>query len=252
MRVPGAAANARTMTTLETDSPTTPATQHEALQRRRGRAVGGLYLAGNAFGVASAAALGVLTGAESIGAASVNHPWAAPAAALAIMLMGVALAFMPVVAYPVMAAISPLAARSYVLLRSVIELGTYALAAASVAMVAPLTGVVDDAVLTALAQHGPLTALIAVGFIGSALVFYSTLWRGRAAPRWILGWGLLATVLYLVGEGLVLFGVAEPSAPSVVGLLAALALQEMVLAAWLLWKGFSLPIADPGEGDRRP
>ncbi len=242
MRVPGRRDDARRVTDLATDSPAAgPPSLDVPLLRRRGRAVGGLYLVGNVFGVASVACAGVVTGRDSIGAASLAHPWAAPAAALSILLMGVALALIPVVAYPVVAAVSPLAARAYVLLRSVVELSCYVAAASALAMVAPLAGAADDAVLTALADHAPLTALIAVGFVGSALVFYVTMWRGRLAPRWVLGWGLLATAPYLAGEGMVLFGAADASAPVVVALLGPLALQEMALAVWLLWKGFGRP-----------
>ena len=225
------------------------------LTRRRlvriGRTVGALYLAGNICGVASMLFMAPIDSAPSISAGLETHTTAAPAAAVSILLMGVALAFIPIVAFPVLAERSMLAARAFVLTRSVVELGTYVASATAVAMLAPLASDADDGVLEALASHAPLTALIAVGFLGSAVILYWFLFRSRMVPRWITVWGLVAVVPYLGGQAMVLFGVADADTPVVLALLGLLAVQEMVLAVWLLWRGFVRP-GTPQSFDASP
>jgi hypothetical protein len=75
-------------------------------------------------------------------------------------------------------------------------------------------------------------------FVIGAAMFYTLLWRARLVPRWLSGWGLVALVPYLVAVPLTIFGALESQSSVVVGLNIPLALQEMVLAVWLIVKGF--------------
>ena len=76
--------------------------------------------------------------------------------------------------------------------------------------------------------------------LGAALLNY-LLYRSRLVPRWIAGWALVAVVPYLAGACLVMFGVLTVSSAIYPLLLAPLALNEIVLAVWLLTKGFRAP-----------
>ena len=88
-------------------------------------------------------------------------------------------------------------------------------------------------------NHDLLSGVVAVGFLGGATAFYIALWRGRLVPRWISGWGLVAVAPYLIGSVLTLFGVVDSMASLNVALLAPLGVQEMVLAVWLIVRGFA-------------
>lgn len=86
------------------------------------------------------------------------------------------------------------------------------------------------------------TFLISVGFVFpvGALILYSMLFRNQLVPRFISGWGFLAAALLLGGSVLNPFGVFERVSPTTleVILAAPIAVQEMVLAVWLIAKGF--------------
>jgi hypothetical protein len=77
-----------------------------------------------------------------------------------------------------------------------------------------------------------------VGLGVSAVILYSLLYRAALVPAWLSLWGLAGGVLILLRGVLEAYGV-EFSA-IVQGLLAApIALNEMVLAVWLIVKGFN-------------
>jgi hypothetical protein len=78
-------------------------------------------------------------------------------------------------------------------------------------------------------------------FCLGALLLNYLLYRSRLVPRWIAGWALIAVVPYLADACLVMFGVLNPSSAVHTILLSPLALNEMVLAGWLLTKGFRAP-----------
>jgi len=77
-------------------------------------------------------------------------------------------------------------------------------------------------------------------FCLGALMYYYVLYQSRLIPRWLSGWGLVAIALLFSMVLLIAFG-ERPSGPSGMQLLLALpiALQEMVLAVWLILKGFN-------------
>ena len=78
-----------------------------------------------------------------------------------------------------------------------------------------------------------------LAFCTGATLYYLVFYRSQLIPRWLSVWGLAGTVLGLVAGLLVLFqSIAPLSAPQVV-LNLPIAVQEMVLAVWLIVKGFS-------------
>jgi len=72
----------------------------------------------------------------------------------------------------------------------------------------------------------------------SALILNYILYRSKLVPRWLSGWGLIGATLYLGSGFLPLFG---HDTRSTIFLLmeAPTFLQEMVLAVWLIVKGFN-------------
>ena len=72
--------------------------------------------------------------------------------------------------------------------------------------------------------------------IGAVLAYY-VLHRTRLIPRWLSGWGLIGAALFLASSVLPLFGYGSRSTVYLL-LNAPGGLNEMVLAVWLIVKGF--------------
>jgi len=75
--------------------------------------------------------------------------------------------------------------------------------------------------------------------IGGGL-YYVVFYRSRLIPRWLSAWGLIALMLLFSAVLITLFD-GEPYSVSgnLVFLALPIALQEMVLAVWLIVKGFN-------------
>jgi Domain of unknown function (DUF4386) len=84
-----------------------------------------------------------------------------------------------------------------------------------------------------------------MAFSVGALMYYSLLYRSQLVPRWLSGWGILAIVLTLMACLLALFG--HHPVTTYVLLVLPIAAQEIVLAVWLIAKGFTSPgrLAEP-------
>ncbi len=72
----------------------------------------------------------------------------------------------------------------------------------------------------------------------SALILNYILYRSKLIPRWLSGWGLIGATLYLGSGFLPLFGY-DPRSTICLLMEAPTFLQEMVLAVWLIAKGFN-------------
>ena len=80
--------------------------------------------------------------------------------------------------------------------------------------------------------------MVAVVFCLGAAMFYVLLYRSRIAPRWISSWGLVAIPFYVAAYLLPMYGVFDVNAPAQVLMYTPLAVQEMVLAVWMIARGF--------------
>jgi hypothetical protein len=78
--------------------------------------------------------------------------------------------------------------------------------------------------------------LLGIFFCVAALLLYYLLFRTKLVPRWLSGWGFVAVALVLAWNVLELIGIHIG-----VGIILALPmiLNEIVLAVWLIVKGFS-------------
>jgi hypothetical protein len=83
--------------------------------------------------------------------------------------------------------------------------------------------------------------------IGS-LMFYYLLYKSKLIPRWLSGWGLIGSTLFLASAFLPLLSYVSPS--TLVYLHLTGAVNQMVLAVWLIVKGFnSSTIARSAKSD---
>ena len=74
-------------------------------------------------------------------------------------------------------------------------------------------------------------------FSVGALMYYYVFYQSRLIPRWLSGWGIVAVLLILVACLSALF--SGNSVTTYVILVLPIAAQEIVLAVWLIAKGFS-------------
>lgn len=81
------------------------------------------------------------------------------------------------------------------------------------------------------------SAVGALAFCTGAFLYYILFARSRLIPLWLSIWGLIAILLHAAYVLLIIFGVEDSAAVSILNL--PIFLQEMVLAAWLIIKGFN-------------
>jgi Domain of unknown function (DUF4386) len=212
--------------------------------------IGVLYIIGTVAFVLSALVTGsVLTGPAFLAqvAAQPNH---VAIGALLVLLAGFALAMVPVVFWPVGRRYNETLAMGYVVFRGALETVLYVVGALGWLLLialstepdaAPLAGFVRTAVAVNWDQ------LIPVPFALGALMFSLLLYQSRLVPRWLSVWGLVGAALYIVPPLGSMFGL------SLGVLMAPLAVQEMVMAVWLIAKGFNSPAiaAEPAGATSR-
>ena len=80
---------------------------------------------------------------------------------------------------------------------------------------------------------------LVIFFSLGALIFYYLLYQSRLIPRWLSVWGLIGAILWLAEVLLVMFGLLPPSSVLEYFFTTPIFLQEMVLAVWLIVKGFN-------------
>ncbi len=210
---------------------------------------GVLYIIGTAAGVLSLALSQPLRDARDplVGAAA--NAGQVTIAALLVLLMGLALAMVPVVLYPVLKRHSGVLALGYVVFRGALETFTcFVTVIAWLLLVAlgKLSIQAGDAAAPGFQAAGALLvragssgATTGIVFCLGALMFYAVLYRSRLVPRWITVWGLAAVVPYLAAEFLVVFDLLDPVSSTGALLFVPMAVQEMVLAVWLIVRGFN-------------
>lgn len=77
-------------------------------------------------------------------------------------------------------------------------------------------------------------------FLGiNTLMYSSLLYRSRLVPRWLAGLGMAGAALVFVYAMLVLFGLTVQGSGPLMLLAMPIAAYEMILAVWLIAKGFN-------------
>lgn len=77
----------------------------------------------------------------------------------------------------------------------------------------------------------------------SMVIFYYVLYQSRLVPRWLSVWGLVGMPLY-IAAGLSSMATGGSMLPAWNLLMIPIAINEMVLAAWLIVKGFESSAID--------
>ena len=77
------------------------------------------------------------------------------------------------------------------------------------------------------------SVITSIVFSLGAMMLYVVFYQSKLIPRWISGWGIVEAVLYLVAGLTALFGI------NLEMLMYPMLPQEMVMAVWLIVKGFN-------------
>jgi hypothetical protein len=218
--------------------------------RKTATLVGVLYIIGTVAGVLSVVLTGpFLEGPDYFTKISANQIQFITGA-LFVLVMGLALVMVPVLMYPILKRWNEPLALGYVVFRGALETGFYIAMTIALLILVPLSqefgkAAAPDAsffqALGTLVLEGRdiLDPLISVIFPLGALMFYYVLYQANLIPRWISGWGLISIVPYLAASLLVLCGYLDPMSSVRNLMYLPLALQEMVMAVWLIVKGFN-------------
>jgi hypothetical protein len=225
---------------------------------------GVLYITGTVAGVLSKLVSAPVRDAGDPLAAAAEHSSAVVTSGLLVLVMGLSLAFIPVVLFPVLRRVHEVLAIGYLIVRGAIETACYVILAIAWLLIVPLGEVVSAGPGTAsragvrlgslMTDSEATSAVTTLVFCLGAVVFYTLLYRSRIVPRWIALWGLMAIPFYVAADVLALYAVIDVNSTAQNVLFAPLFLQEMVLAAWMIARGFR-PVAGPttsGRGDGMP
>jgi hypothetical protein len=98
--------------------------------------------------------------------------------------------------------------------------------------------------LVSVHDHAALLGVFA--FCLGAFMYYYLFFQSRLIPRWLSGFGIVAIILMMAGCVLSLF--SGNSITSYIPLVFPIFLQEMVLAVWLIVKGFNPSVSSYRSG----
>ena len=210
---------------------------------------GVLYIIGTVAGIFSKAVTYFpVHGADDPLAYAAAHSGAVATGALLVLVMGLSLALVAVVLFPVLRRVDEALATGYLIIRGAVETTTYVVAAIALLLLVPLAETMSAGPGTAspagvrlgtlvIDSDGASIIMSLVFCLGAAL-FYILLFRSRIVPRWITVWGFAGIPLYVAAYLLAMYGVVGINSSEVNLLCLPLAVQEMVLAVWMIARGF--------------
>lgn len=162
---------------------------------------------------------------------------------LLTLLMGIALSMVPVILYPIFRKYNEALALGAVVFRGVLELIAYMGIACSWLLLLTLSQkyvsisiheasnyqLIGDVLINV---GDRLVNMLDIVFSIGALFIYYLFYKTKLIPTWLSLWGLIGAILYLAYPILFLFSF------EIEILQYLLAVQEMVMAVWLIIKGF--------------
>ena len=218
--------------------------QKVSSDRKTAIIVGILFIIGTVAGILSAVVTGpVLSDPDILVSVSANENQII-IGALLVLTMGFALAMVPVMLYPIFKKQNEALALGAVLFRGALEAVAYIAIVLSWFLLISLSrnyvqaGTPDATYFHSLGNlilaAGDWSNLIlAIVFSLGALIIYFLFYQSKRIPRWLSAWGFIGAIIYIAHPLLAMFDTKLDV------LFVPLAVQEMVLAVWLIVKGFS-------------
>lgn len=229
--------------------------------RTTARIVGVLFIIGTVAGSLSAVLLTPILGASDVLLTAAERSDRALLGVLLILVMGFALALIPLVLFPILKVYSEPLALGYAVFRGGLETATYLVSALVWLILVGLGREYVDAPTPEASRLDAVGAVVlrvddAVGhvllpivFPIGALMFYYVLYGSRLVPRWLAGWGIAAAFLWIAAGLFAIFGIVTPYSMVQIAMALPIAIQEMVLAVWLIVRGFDTARVASGAGE---
>jgi hypothetical protein len=181
--------------------------------------------------------------------------------ALLILTMGLVLALVPVVLFPIARKHNEPLALGYVVFRGALEpIATISAVIPWLALIvvgqeyvkagAPDASYFQTLGAMLLGVRDALGSIVIIIFSLDALMLYALLYQSRLVPRWLSVWGFIAISLHLATAFLALFALADGMSPIALVMHFPIFLQEMVMAVWLIVKGFNVSTSAPKSVSR--
>jgi hypothetical protein len=208
------------------------------------RIVGILFIIGTAAGVLSFVLTGsILSDPNYLIKVAQNQNQIA-LGALFVLIMGLTLAMVPAIMFPIFRKYNEALALGSVVFRGALEAVVYIAIVISwfllliVSQEYVKTGAPDASYFQTLGTmllkvNEQINSILKIVFSSGALMIYFLFFISKLIPRWLSVWGLVGGILYLASGLFSLFSLGFDI------LMAPLALQEMVMAVWLIVKGFN-------------
>ncbi|WP_135555370.1 DUF4386 domain-containing protein [Paenibacillus cymbidii] len=211
---------------------------------RTAKTIGVLFIIGTVAGVLSGVSTGDILGKANLLAKVSTNENQILLGTFFLLIMAISLALVPVFLYPIAKKYNEVLALGYVVFRGALETFTYLVTAISWLLLVVLSKEyernvsADSAGLQLIgnfiSDSGEwVNSITMIIFSLGALMFYYLSYKFKLIPRWLSGWGVIAGILYLATGMFALF-----ETPFTI-LLLPLAIQEMVMAVWLIVKGFN-------------
>ena len=223
--------------------------------KKASRIVGILYITGTVAGILSVPFLNIRNAPDDL-IAIANNPNSLVIGAVLELIMGFTLAMIPAFMFPILKRYNEVLGVGYIIFRGALETCTYIIQAACYLALSSLGLAYATAGIQNLDQFlvigTMLNAIIELplgmfAFGMGALLFYSALYLYRLIPRWISGFGIIAVLLHMAAGMFVLFGLQENFDKGSLLMNLPIAVQEMVMAVWLIIKGFRIAEIDPAS-----
>ena len=212
--------------------------------------VGVLYIIGTVAGILSAVFTSSINYAPDYFITVSAHETQVTIGVLFVLIMGFSLAMVSVIMYPILKKQDEVLAIGYVIFRGAIETVTYIGIGVCMLLLLNLSqdyakrGVLNPsnfqnlgAVLLKAREIISLSTIFV--FSLGALMFYWLLFQSKLIPRWLSIWGLIAIALHFATGFLMLFKLQLETSTLNTIMNFPIFLQEMVMAVWLIVKGFN-------------
>ena len=223
-------------------------------ERKAAIIIGVLYILGTVTGVIASFIMPSFGPNTDILATVAAHRGAMVAGTLLVLTMGFSLSALAAMFYPIGRRFSEWLATGYVIFRGALEGMIYVISGLIWLTLMSLASGPASAALAPIAR-ALITAndviwnqLASMPFGIGALMFYALLHRAKLVPSWILIWGYISVALMMAANLSQLIGLGDINV-----VMVSIFIQEMVLAGWLIVKGFdhkalaSVGLASPAE-----
>jgi hypothetical protein len=168
---------------------------------------------------------------------------------LFVLTMGFALAMVPVMLFPILKKQNESLALGYVVFRGALETVIYiasvitwlflVLASHEYGVAGANASYFRSLGSVLLKGSDSITTILIFVFSLDALMLYYLFYRSKLIPRWISVWGFIAILLHFTTGFLIIFHLTGSMSTITTVMNLPIFLQEMVMAIWLIVKGFN-------------